>query len=88
MPRSGKVVVKVSLSLPMGVGLIPQELAHWAVYVWVQGKSRLKNRQFVQVKLVWSLFAPWYTSPPPTPLHFHQHDMNHHNNKGLCLEIV
>ena len=40
----GKVVVKVGLRKPLGAGLILKDLAHLALWVWVQDKSRVEHR--------------------------------------------
>ena len=37
--RLVQVVVKVSLSLPMGAGPMLQDLAYWDQWVWMHSKS-------------------------------------------------
>ena len=42
--RLGKVGVKVCLEQPSSAGLMLQNLAYLALWVWVQDKSRLRHR--------------------------------------------
>ena len=65
--RVGKVGLKVGLK-QLSMQDMLQDLAHWALWVWVQDKSRLRHKPMSKV----SLIGLCHGASPPSPIHARQ----------------
>ena len=84
MLRIGKVSVKVGLEQSSSTGLMLQDLAHLALWVWVQDKSRPRHGQISKG----SLFLLRHGVKSTLPYHMStKQDTNPCSNKGWATAL-
>ena len=87
VPRTLRVVkvgFKVSLEWPLGIGLILQDLAHLALWVRVQNKSRLRYRRISKVSLSVLRYSPKSTNNSHMPTNRTPPLQQQQSRLGIC----